>query len=62
MRNLQKKHFDSPYDANSAGRNSLFVGSIVHVFEKTYGFSGGQGGTVLITGKSHTPGYLIRVS
>ena len=30
--------------------DSLFVGSIVHVFEKTYGFTSGQGGTVLITG------------
>jgi hypothetical protein len=29
---------------------SLFVGAIVHVFEETYGFSQGQGGTVLITG------------
>ncbi|BGP29998.1 hypothetical protein JCM10296v2_001750 [Rhodotorula toruloides] len=28
----------------------LLVGSIAHVFEKTYGFSQGQGGTVLICG------------
>ncbi|BGP37884.1 hypothetical protein JCM10450v2_001820 [Rhodotorula kratochvilovae] len=28
----------------------LFIGSITHVFAKTYGFSQGQSGTVLITG------------
>ncbi|BGP22745.1 MSF transporter [Rhodotorula toruloides] len=34
------------------GRCLLVIGSIAHVFEKTYGFSQGQGGTVFICGFS----------